>query len=129
MSLIKHVNILAALEMRALWYHNKGHAKAYQDDILYDEAMDKTGTIDTSEPSNFDVDAVGEQYHKILTATTLEMKEIMEISDEILEVHGLAPGRKAEGITRVIYENSDRLNNQIGGNRKLEKAKEIIDDL
>ena len=53
----------------------------------------------------------------------------MEIADEILEVHGVAPGRKAEGVTRVIYEKSDGLNNQIGRNRKLEKAKEIIDDL
>ena len=41
MGLIKHVNILTALEMRALRYHNKGHAKADQDKILYDEAMDK----------------------------------------------------------------------------------------
>ena len=71
MGLIKHVNILAALEMRALRYHNKGHAKSDQDEILYDEAMDKTGTIDTAELSDFDADALGEQYHKILTAKTL----------------------------------------------------------
>ena len=49
MGLIKHVNILAALEMRALRYHNKGHAKADQDKILYDEAMDETGTIDIAD--------------------------------------------------------------------------------
>ena len=73
-------------------YHNKGHAKADLDEILYDEAMEKTGTIDTADLSDFDADALGEQYHKNLTATTLEMKEIMEIADEILEVHGVAPG-------------------------------------
>ena len=28
----------------------------------------------------------------------------MEIADEILGVHGVAPGRKAEGVTRVICE-------------------------
>ena len=117
--LIKHVNILAALKMRALRYHNKGHAKADQDKILYDEAMDKTGTIDTAELSDFDADALGEQYQKILTATTLELKEIMEIADEILEVCGVAPGRNAEGVTRLVYENSDGLNNRIGGNKKL----------
>ena len=71
MGLTKHVNILAALEMRALRYHNKGHKKAYQVKILYDEAMDKTGTIDTAELSDFDTDALGEQYQKTLTATTL----------------------------------------------------------
>ena len=95
MGLIKHVNILGALEMRALRYHNKGHAKADQDKILYDEAMDETGTINTADLSDFDADALGEQYQKFLTATTLEMEEIMEIADEILEVHGVAPGRKA----------------------------------
>ena len=73
MGLTKHVNILAALEMRALWYHNKGHAKVDQDEIMYDEAMDETGTINTAELSDFDADALGEQYQKILTATTLEM--------------------------------------------------------
>ena len=33
--------------MRDLRYQNKGDAKADQDEILYDEAMDETGTIDT----------------------------------------------------------------------------------
>ena len=47
--------------MRALRYHNKGHEKADQDKILYDEAMDETGTIDIEELSDFDVDALGEQ--------------------------------------------------------------------
>ena len=45
--------------MRALRYHNKGHTKADQDKILYDEAMDKTGTIDIAELSDFDADALG----------------------------------------------------------------------
>ena len=71
MGLIKHVNILAALEMRALRYHNKSHAKADQDKILYNEATEKTGTIDTAELSDFDADTLGEQYQKILIATTL----------------------------------------------------------
>ena len=35
----------------------------------------------------------------------------MEIADGILDVHGVAPGRKAEGVTRVICDNSDGLNN------------------
>ena len=53
----------------------------------------------------------------------------MEIADEILEVHGVAPERKAEGVTRVIYDNSDGINNRIGGNKELEKTKDILDDL
>ena len=81
--------------------------------------MDETGTIDTAELSDFDANSLGGLYQKHLTATNLEMKEIMEIADEILEVHGLAPGRKAKGVTRVIYDNSDGLNNRIGRNRTL----------
>ena len=71
MGITKHVNILAALEMRALRYQNKGHAKADQDEILYDESMEENGTIDTEDLSDFDADALGEQYQNILTATTL----------------------------------------------------------
>ena len=74
MGLTKHVNILAVLEMRALQYHNKGQANVDQDDILYDEAMDETGTIDTAGLSDSDVDSLREQYQKNLTATTLEME-------------------------------------------------------
>ena len=73
--------------------------------------MDETSTINTEELSDFDAYALGEKYQKKLTATTLEMEEIMEIADGILEVNGVAPGRKAEGVTRVIYENSYGLNN------------------
>ena len=41
----------------------------------------------------------------------------------------MAPGRKAEGTIRFIYENCDGLSNSIGGNDKLDKAKELIDNL
>ena len=54
MGLIKHVNILTALEMRPLRYHNKGHTKSDQDKIMYNEAMDENGTIDTADISDFD---------------------------------------------------------------------------
>ena len=77
--------------MRALRYHNKGHAKADQDEILYDEAMDVTGTINTADISDFDADALGEQYQKILTATTLEMEEIMELPHAPPIFHLLSP--------------------------------------
>ena len=59
MCLTKHANILAALEIRALRYHNKGQANVYQDDILYNEAMDETGTLNTTGLSDSDVDSLG----------------------------------------------------------------------
>lgn len=51
------------------------------------------------------------------------------VQDEVLRVHGVAPGTKAEGVARLIYENLDGLINSIGGNEKLEKAEGIIDNL
>ena len=39
----------------------------------------------------------------------------MEIADEILEVHGVAPESKAEGVTRVIHENRDGLKIELEG--------------
>ena len=46
-----------------------------------------------------------------------------------MNVHGIAPGAKPEGVTRLIYENPDGFNTRISGNEKLEKAKELIDEL
>ena len=85
MGLIKHVNIIAALEMIALRYHNKGHAKSDQDEILYDESMDETGTIDIAELSDFDADALGEQYQKILTHNNIEFRYTQKTKRKIKE--------------------------------------------
>ena len=66
MGLTKHASTLAALEMRTLRYQHKGHAKADQDEILYDEAVDEIGTIATAELSDSDADSytdsLGEQH-------------------------------------------------------------------
>ena len=58
-----------------------------------------------------------------------ERKEIEGVSDKVLSVHGLALGKKADGVTRLIYENPNGFNSRIGSNEKLDKAKEIIDEL
>ena len=53
MSLTKHNNILSALEMRALRYHNKGQNKIDINEVLYDEAIDETGTVNTGFAQKF----------------------------------------------------------------------------
>ena len=61
-----------------------------------------------------------------------EFTERMEnegVSDELLSVHGLAPGKKADGVTQLKYENPNGFSSRIGSNEKLDKAKEIIDEL
>ena len=53
----------------------------------------------------------------------------MDISEELLRVHGIAPENKPEGVTRIIYENANSFNTRISRNEKVEKAKEVIDKL
>ena len=53
----------------------------------------------------------------------------MDIAEGLLRVHGIAPGKKPYGVTRIIYENANSFNTRISGNKKVEKAKEVIDEL
>ena len=53
----------------------------------------------------------------------------MDIAKELLRVHGIAPGKKPEVFTRIIYENANSFNTRISGNEKVEKVKEVIDEL
>ena len=57
------------------------------------------------------------------------MEEFQGVTDEVLKVHGIAPKKKGEGVTRVIYENPNGFSSRINRNEKIEKAKEIIDKL
>ena len=56
-------------------------------------------------------------------AETLEAQELAGVHDELLEVQGVAPGKKAEGTTRLMYENVDGLQNRIGGMRSYRNAR------
>ncbi len=52
------------------------------------------------------------------------------MSDYLLEVQGVPPGRKGEGVTWLIYENLNGLQSTLSSkNEKLEKAWRVIDDL
>ena len=68
---------------------------------------------------------------KIIEAEAMikQNREIQEVTDKLLIVHGMAPGPKPEGVMRMVYENLDELNMMISGNEKLEKEKEIIEKL
>ena len=51
--------------------------------------------------------------------STLFQEEILEASrviDEVLQVHGTAPGMKADGVFRLVYENCNGLLNKISDN-------------
>ena len=142
MGITRHTKVMSALEKRALRYRRKGHDNQDQDEALYNAAVDETGTVSTQGLTDSDDDSVstkGEsaagEYTNVggstveIEASIKEISEIQGVADELLTVHGVAPGPKPEGVTRMIYENLDGINTRICGNEKLEKEKEIIDEL
>jgi hypothetical protein len=66
-----------------------------------DAAIDETGTVPCS--------SVGDDGESQVNVEEQLRKEVREVSDYLLEVHGVPPGRKGEGITRLIYENLNGL--------------------
>ena len=85
--------------------------------LLYDQALDETGTVDTAGLTDSDTESMGEQQqqqHWDQEALRREMEEIADISGKVLEVHSVAPGQKAERVTRELHENCDGINNNIG---------------
>jgi hypothetical protein len=58
------------------------------------------------------------------------IKEIRGVLEYLLKVHGLPPGRKGNGVTRLIYENLNGLQSTMSKqNGKLEKAQQVIGNL
>jgi hypothetical protein len=51
------------------------------------------------------------------------------VSDKVLQVHGVLPGHKEEGITCLLYDNANGIPNRLCGNEKLDKAKDLINEL
>ena len=110
MSITRHNSVLSALEKRAIRYRNKGQQPDY-DAQLYRDALDETGTVSTAILTDTDEDSISsEEGDYIRTAEQLERTEIREVDHELLKIHGVAPGRKVEGVTRMGYENPDGFN-------------------
>ena len=116
----KHSRVLSVLEKRALRYRVSGKGNDNLSNGKFD-TIDETGTVDTSGLA--DDDLVGSQSPmEGLSAKMKEMVEVSGVRDELLSVHGVAPGSKAEGIVRLIYENLKGLNSRVSDNEKLDKA-------
>ena len=64
-----------------------------------------------------------------MTVEAIETLEVSLIDEDLLRVHGKPPGKKEEGMTRLLYENANSISNILAGNEKVEKTKELIDEL
>ena len=118
MNITRHKTVLQALTNRAQRLRRKGNGVG-PEVSSNNWKIDGTGTINTS---------------LIACERESEQQEISEINnialpEEILQVHGYAPPKKAEGTVRLIYENVNGLQNRLCGNEKVERAKEIHDEL
>jgi hypothetical protein len=125
MNITSHESVLAALKNRASRYSNRGFTCG-ADNNLVSWALDKTGTVDASFLCNNN-----ENNKRIALVEQQERNRVAELGvpEEVLRIHGVAPGSKRDGVIRLIYENVNGINNRLCNNDKVEKAKEIIDDL
>ena len=130
MNITQHERVMNALEMRALRYRNRGK-QLDEDALLYNSALDETGTVSTADLTDSDTESVSslEVRQQINITEQLEVQKIRGVADEVLQVHGVAPGKKPDGVKRLLMENPNGLNTIITNNEKLEKAKAIIDEL
>ena len=133
LNVTKHHTVLTALEKRAVRFQNSKSYEDVRDQELIDSLLKEDETVATADESLSDSDGECESLNSE-TTTQLEIglkekDEIRGVDDYLLQVHGQAPGRKGEGVTRVLYENRNGLNNRLSGNEKLEKARQIYDDL
>ena len=102
----QHSRVLRVLQERAARWKDRGRG------------IEKDTTGDTLVGGE-SADSIGRE----------EAETIRDMEDEILEVHGDPPGRKADGVCRLIYENINGLPNRMAGNHKLDRAREMIHKL
>ncbi len=118
---MQHQSVLTVLEQQARRYQESRSYEELEDEQLLDEVIDETGMV-AAPP----VEDTGEQCR---TAEQEVGKEIRGVSEYLLNVHGLPPGWKGEGVTRVIYKNLNVLQFALSKNEKLDKARQVINDL
>jgi hypothetical protein len=125
MNIISHMSILHALEHHASQYRCKGKLSSANNNLV-SWALDKTGTVDLFLLLN------GTEVNEQVVLVGLQEKSRVEklgILDEVLKVHGVAPASKGGGIIHLIYKNANGFSNRLSDNEKVEKAKEVHDEL
>jgi hypothetical protein len=119
MNITSHSSVLEALLFHASkfdmsWRYNT-------DNTHPSWSIDETGTLDVS---NLDMC----KENDVLQHKTRELNAI-SVPDEVLHIHGFAPPTKAKGTVRVIYENLNGLNTHMKDNYKVERMRELHNEL
>ena len=124
MNRTKHSRVLSVLEERAARFRER---REYGSRSKSGDKLDETGTVDTSGLS--DDDSIEEDSEDPRSSLEKEILEVRQVDEELLQVHGVAPGSKQDGVCRLVCENLNGLNLRLSQNEKLEKAKQINHDL
>ena len=75
MNITKHINVLTALEKRALQYRKKGQVKLDMDEVLYNNTVDETGTVSTESLINPNAECKEQYLYDKRRAENHEMEE------------------------------------------------------
>ena len=121
MNTTEHETILRILEKRAQRFRPELKLVDVQNEWGYQ--IDDTGTLEVEEES---ADIVRERE---LEASLVEMQELQSINDAVLEIHGQRPMEKQDGVIRLVYENVNGIDSRFKDNWKVDKAKDLHDEL
>jgi len=105
-SCILQSTVLMAFEQRTTRYRVRERL-AEASTRTHNWGLNKTGTIDASRLLQS-----REEIQK------QEEIDIWGVSEEVLQVHGVLPGKKEEGITRLLYVNANGIHDRLGGNEE-----------
>ena len=106
----QHQNVLTALEHRSLRYQTGKSYEELEEERIMDEAIDETGTVPQFK--------TGDDEESRINVEEQLRKEIRQVSEYLLEIYGVPPGRKEEGITQLIYENFNGLQSTLSNKNK-----------
>jgi hypothetical protein len=84
-------------------------------------AIDETGMLETTRLDICNESGIVDQ----------EIKEInaIVVPEDLLQIHGYAPPKKSKGAVRLVYKNVNGLDNGLCCNQKIERSKEIHNEL
>ena len=123
LNVCSHSLALNAIEKRAQRYHNKTKDQNDIDNELTWAAAGEQRKLQCNMHDNNDIGInTGNSECEAVQA-------ILAKRPDLLEAVWIIPGKKGEGITRLFYENQDGLTTNMSEMSKLEKVKEILDDM
>ena len=117
-----------AFEKRALRFQNNNSKEANYDRELIQAALANVeNNNNNSDKGRRDDDCAFKPF--IPDSETNDVQQLLAEKAEFLKVLGTTPGSKGEGVSRVLLENLNSLKATLHSNPKLDKLKQVLDDL